>query len=134
MFNGDLRKFIKYIRIIPPLYVRSCAKIKKCAQTTYRPAIETLAKNIYKFHSGKIFPQNFPTFNVPFAHFYALRVQTGQRKLKLKYSLAALVVHSKGYSQGRSEPFNCKKIPRERVTPPLPSAFEGEGAIFGVQI
>ena len=103
MFNGELRKFIKYIRITFPLYVRSCAKIKKCAQTTYRPAIRNLSKKYLQIHSGKIFPQNFPTFNVPFAHFYALRVQTGQRKLKLKYSLAALVVHSKGYSQGRSE-------------------------------
>ena len=34
MFNGDLRKLIKCIRITFPLHVRSCAKTKKGRQTS----------------------------------------------------------------------------------------------------
>ena len=62
MLYGNLRKLLKYIQIMPPLYVLSCAKMKKCVQTTHRTAIRNLSKKYLQISLRKDFSAECPHF------------------------------------------------------------------------
>ena len=101
-------------------------KIKeRCANDSPSTPQEIKPKNVCIFHSEKSFPQDVPTFNV------LAPCHSPMFTPRASSPRGMLSSCPPEHSQARSEPFNCKMIPRMCVTPPPPKCpLRGRARFF----
>ena len=64
-----------------PLYVLSCAKMKKCVQTTHRTAIRNLSKKYLQISLRKDFSAECPHFYVIYHVYLSLAFPSYQNEM-----------------------------------------------------